>query len=72
MQTELRNFIMLGTDAEGNDYTIEMTDLETALYKDSGYCKYYDAAEAVWEMACQRCGIEYGDMPDMITEEEVA
>jgi hypothetical protein len=70
MTKELDRFIMLGTDADGNDYTIEMTPLETALYRDSGYGKYLDDAYDVWEQACKRVGIEFDQMPDMITELE--
>lgn len=69
---ELDRFIMLGTDANGDDYTIEMTLLETALYRDSGYGKYYDDAIAVWQQACDRVGIEFDQSPDMITEQEAA
>jgi hypothetical protein len=70
MAKELSNFIMLGTDAKGVEYRIEMTLDETQKYRDSGYCEYFDMAEETWQMACERCGIEYGDWPDMITEEE--
>jgi hypothetical protein len=66
---ELTNFIMVGSDAEGNDYKITMTCEETALYKYSGYGKNFDGANAVWEQACDRVGIEFDQMPDMITEE---
>ena len=69
---ELDRFIMLGTDANGDDYTIEMTDLETAEYIDSGYGEYFDMANAVWESACERVGIEFDSAPDMITEQEEA
>ena len=72
MTKELNNFIMLGVDAYGDDYKIVMTDLETKLYKDSGYGEYMDDAEAVWKQACERNGIEYDQWPDMITEEETA
>ena len=72
MAKELNNFIMLGTDANGVDYRIEMTLDETQEYRDSGYGEYFDMAEEVFELACQRCGIEYDDMPDVITEYEVA
>jgi len=72
MNNELDNFIMLGTDADGNDYRIVMTLDETAEYRDSGYGEYIDLAEETWRMACERCGIEYDHMPDMITEETTA
>ena len=72
MNKELDNFIMLGTDANGVDYKIVMTKLETELYKDSGYSEYYDDACAVWEQACERVGVEFDCDPDMITEEETA
>lgn len=71
MNNQLENFIMLGTDANGVDYRIVMTDQETADYIDSGYGEYWDDANAVWEQACERVGIEFDCAPDMITEETV-
>ena len=70
MTTELKNFIMVGSDAEGNDYEIQMTALETELYKDIGdSILWLYKATAVWEQACERVGIEFCQVPDMITEE---
>ena len=68
MNNELDNFIMLGTDAHGVEYRIQMTLDETQEYRDSGYGEHLDMAEDTWKSACERSGIEYGDMPDMITE----
>jgi hypothetical protein len=47
-----------------------MTALETELYKDIGdSILWLDKATAVWEQACERVGIEFCQVPDMITEE---
>jgi len=73
MTTELKNFIMVGVYANGDNYEIQMTALETELYKDIGdSIVWLDKATAVWEQACERVGIEFDQMPDMITEMETA
>ena len=73
MTTELKNFIMVGVDANGDNYEIQMTALETELYKDIGdSIVWLDKATAVWEQDCERVGIEFDQMPDMITEMETA
>ena len=72
MTKELSNFVMIGVDANGVEYRIVMTDDETRDYIRSGYGEYFDDANEVWEEACNRVGLIFDDMPDMITHEEVA
>lgn len=69
MTQKLDNFIMLGTDAKGVDYKIVMTDEETSLYNDALKYDAMDLAYDAWEQACEREGVEFDSMPDMITAE---
>lgn len=64
----LNNFIMSGVCLNGCEYSIEMNDTETQMYKDSNFGEDFSLADEAITSCAERNNFIIDEFPQIITE----